>query len=375
MSRRLLLVSAVAVAVGCGSISNRDSATIAQVSGTLSGSVPSGARVALVWAGKNNTWVVSHEAPIVAGAYSLDLTSAPSDDLFFSPSDGNNARPPDTTVTAPDQGSSSGSGDSTGSVPKTGGSGKQLHTNDVVSGSAGAPPLSAAVAAFVIYVDGNGNGRLDLSGPNAETPDQIVGGSSELMLVYMRDGSNLDFEKLRDKAGQAPTRGYDLFLTDKSRWVGLNLADLTLGTNRMPSNVCGIGSITTGSDIGFASPDQPVPMTGGSSGTGGTTSTGFAWASGNSKAPSLEHGPYPSPGDPNLQCSPDGRYWSYDSCRSKSSTPAGLCGYEHPVPCDSYGAQLGSSQAVPDGWPCNATTTNGSSDGGTFDAGVSDAGF
>jgi hypothetical protein len=187
----------------------------------------------------------------------------------------------------------------------------------------------------------------------------------------MRDGSNLDFEKLRDKAGQVPARGYDLYLTSSSRWLGLGFADLNTTDQMMPSNVCLVGSIT-GNSVSFS--DEPATTgggVGGSSGTGGSSDMGYSWGSGSSTTPSLDHGPYPSPSDPNLVCQRDGRTWDYNSCRSKSSVPAGLCGQYHPVMCDYYGAHLGSANPVPSGWPCTVIDTGN-------DAGISveeDAGF
>jgi hypothetical protein len=240
--------------------------------------------------------------------------------------------------------------------------------------------MSAAVGAFVLYVDGNGNGRFDIATDDASSPDQIIGGSHELMLVYLRDGSNLDFEKLRDKAGQIPSRGYALALTSQERWLPLDSVDLRLDDARFPYDVCSVNSIT-GGDVGFATPgaDPGVGISGGGSGgSGGTTGTdtGGAWSSGNTTPPSTKHGPYPAANDPKLSCSPDGRSWAWDSCRGSPATPPGLCGSYHPVACVGYGASLGTTEAVPAGWPCNATptpmtttTADAGVDGGPFDAG------
>ncbi len=378
MSRSFLFLSglAIAAAVGCGSLANRNDSSIATVSGTLTGtSVPANTRVALVWHAPDRSWTVSHEAPVVNGAFSIDLTSAPADALFFSPTDSSSSdTPPSQSFDspAPDASTSTAPPSAGSSSSSSGGAfgGARIAPRDVVSGSVGAP-LSVAIAGFVLYVDSNGNGHLDISGDNGESPDQIVGGSDELALVYMRDGTSLDFEKLRDKAGQLPTRGYDLMWTAKERWLPLSNVELTLRSNNaFPSAVCEIGAISGGGSVSL--PSSGDVSAGGSSGSGGSGGSagsvgGYTWASGSTPAPSLQHGPYPSPGDPNLGCNKDGRGWSYSSCRTKSPTPNGLCGEYHTVPCDEYGAQLGSTDPVPPGWPCTVAV-DGSADGGINDA-------
>src|SRR5258706_464046 len=73
-------------ALGCGSVANHNDSSIATVSGPLAGDVPSGARVAIVWhAPKTGAWVVSNEAAVIGGAFSINLSGAPADDLFFDP--------------------------------------------------------------------------------------------------------------------------------------------------------------------------------------------------------------------------------------------------------------------------------------------------
>ncbi|HEY8074812.1 MAG TPA: hypothetical protein VIF62_11900 [Labilithrix sp.] len=384
MSRKLLFVSALAVATafGCGSLSNTDP-SIATVSGTLATPAPSGARVALVWHGPDKSWVVTNEAPVVSGGFSFDLTTAPPDSLFFVPT-ANDAQLPPTVDNGSSGGSSGGSDTGTVSPPSSGGStsgggAPQIRPQDVVSGGV-TGPLNAAVAAFVLYMDTNGNGAFDVSGPDAASPDQILATSNELMLVYLRDGSALDLEKLRDKSGQLPSRGYSLFLTSQNRWVPLDEVDLKADQKSFPYDVCQATTLAAGSDttVNATAGSEPVPS-GGSSGSGGTTGpdNGYSWSSGNTTPPSTTHGPYPAKGDPNVQCYPDGRGWNYNAC---TKPPSGLCGGYEPINCTGYGAQLGSSQTAPDGWPCDAAPpstsgssssgSSGSSDGGSADAGL-----
>ncbi|HEY8074813.1 MAG TPA: hypothetical protein VIF62_11905 [Labilithrix sp.] len=351
MLRRLSFVFpfmplALGATLGCGSgISNRDNPSIATVSGQLSGStvdVPAGAKVALVWRSPTSgQWVVTAEAAVAGGAFSINLDGAPSDDLFFDPSNlgsgsgsggvynGGSADEPPTsggTATAPSGGSGGGS--------SSGGS-AQVRPMDVASGTVSAP-MTVAAAGFLLYVDANGNGKLDIDS-NGRTPDTVIGGSRDLALVYLRDGSSLDLEKLRDDTGQLPTRGYDLVLVDKRRWLPLNSVDLTLGDDSLPDGLCYMGPTEVGTATAVADgPETPAP------------------------APSSG---YPAPGDPNLTCSPDGRSYSYSECNPPPPPPVlpgtALCGgnaVEITEPCAGGGGALGPSDPVPPGWPCPVAT-------------------
>lgn len=356
MLRRLSFVFplAVAAAFGCGSVSNRNDTSIATVSGTLSGDVPAGARVAIVWhAPKGGAWVVSNEAPVVGGAFSINLTGAPADDLFFDPNEsginGGGALPPDAPRASPEPAPSTG-GSAGGS--SSGFNGGNVRTKDVVSGSVGTP-MQAAIAGFVLYVDKNGNNALDVSG-NGESPDEIVGGSHELVLTYLRDGTNLDYEKLRDDTQQLPSRGYNLFFTARNRWLSLSSVGLTLGDDRLPSPVCYVG------DEGNVSYDDSTPAYPGSSSSGSSGTVGV-----DAGAPSG----YPDPGDPNLRCAPDGRSFSYESCSPPPPppppTPKTLCSDGDITVsaggCGGYGAVLPPDGSIPPGWPC---PVSGDVDGG-----------
>jgi len=73
------------------------------------------------------------------------------------------------------------------SEPSSPAFGSKLTPRDAVSGQI-TKPLSAAVAGFVVYVDTNGNGRLDIEGEYATPTDEVIGGNEELLLAYLRDG-------------------------------------------------------------------------------------------------------------------------------------------------------------------------------------------
>jgi hypothetical protein len=284
---------------------------------------------------------------------------------------------PDTT--SPGNPSSGGTptptpGGKTGvpSVP----SGK-LGAQDTASGQI-TEALSIAVSGFVVYVDTNNNGALDLTGTNASSTDQIIGGNKELFLAYLQGGGALDYEKLRDKSGILPQHGFNL-AWQQGRWLSLDLVELKLTSSpSLPSPVCYGGSTgTTGNSGGGVAttdntsgnaPDQPTSVDGG-------TFQQDASADGGSYG-------YPDPSDPGLTCAPDGRSYSYvdstpTSCPPQPpQPPPGLCGSTYAEPAIGCAGKSGSSgslpagQDVPPGWPCPTAV-----DGGTApDSGVLDAG-
>jgi hypothetical protein len=101
-----------------------------------------------------------------------------------------------------------------------------------------AEPLRTAVAGFVLYRDTNGNGALDLEGSLAGSPDEILGGNTELVLQYFSGGSRLEYEKLRDTNNVLPHAGYNLLWVDKNRWFALDLVELNLTSRALPQPLC-----------------------------------------------------------------------------------------------------------------------------------------
>jgi hypothetical protein len=350
LSLLILACSSIAglAAFGCGALSdpNKSNENVSTISGALTGtSVPDGTRVALVWkTGTNNQVAVGADVPVAGGHFTMSL--APPPDAYFAPEDGrtyeevsNNAIPPSSPVAdspAPAQGGSSGSGGAGARESK-------LTPKDVVSGQI-TKPLEIAVAGFVVYVDTNGNGKLDLSGQYASSTDQLLGGNNEILLAYLRGGGQLDYEKLRDKSGILPNHGFNL-AWERGRWLPLDLVELKLTSNpQLPSAVCS-SSVAYGSS-------------GSSSSGGGATDTDPAGPS-----------PYPSPGDPHVTCSPDGRSFTWTSlpsdCPPSPPPPVGLCagsGYPEARPTcagGGYGSSLMPGQTPPAGWPCKVTDADG----------------
>lgn len=384
LSLALLLSSSLGLAaVACGGISDptQGSERVATVSGALTGtSVPANARVALVYRkassnpGAAAPVEVASDVPVVAGKFTMNL-GEPSADYFEvvgnqaplasggNPPPRAEEQPVAEPAPAPAGGStSSGGGGHAGNVGTRGG---------VVSGSI-TEPMSAAIAGFVVYADTNGNGKLDLEGQWASTPDQILGGNSELILVYLKDGGALDYEKMRDKSGILPTAGFNLAWTE-GRWLPLNVVELKLSaTTSLPSPVCSSSSSAVGGGSG--------------SGSGGSTTfpgapadPDSAGSRGNASSDAGVPSTYPAPGDPGLKCSPDGRSFSYTSGPTcppyePPPPPVGLCastyfGVDDVAPCASggYGSAIPDGAPVPDGWPC-PVADGGAIDGGSFDA-------
>lgn len=341
----------VASGFACGGISDptRNAENVATVSGALTGTtVPAGARVALVWRKASGGVEVGAEAPIVNGQFSMTLGTPP--DAYFFATEGNDyeklsggsAAPPSTDPGVPEP------APAPAPAPPSGGG--KLSTKTNVSGGI-TEPMKVAVAGFVVYVDANGNGKLDLQGEYAASPDTILGGNKELFLAYLKGGGQLDYEKLRDKSGILPASGYNL-AWDEGRWLPLSLVELKLNDDaKLPNPVCYSYGGT--------------PANSGSGGGSGGSSTGNVATPGNDPSPpppSTDGGApasYPSPTDPNLYCSPDGRSYSYGSCPPPPPPPVGLCAGDYGqalLPCaKEYNAFAGDTP--PEGWPCPVPNT------------------
>ncbi len=373
-------LGALAAVAACGGISDptRSSERVATVSGALTGTgIPANTRVALVWkVGQTGTYAVSNDVAVNNGKFTMDL-SAPPDGYFFVADGsydglsggGSPVAVAPTEDSAPDapSGSSSGSSGTSGgssgtssgsSGTSTSGGGQSfafasnVAPRDTVSGQI-TQLLSAAVAGFVVYVDTNGNGKLDIEGPWAKATDEVIGGNKELFLAYFRDGGALDYEKLRDRSGILPHAGYNL-AWDEGRWLPLDVVELKIANNmRLSSAVCsGSGYAETPSSVGSSS-----------GGWGGWGPDG-----------------YPDPNDPNLHCSPDGRSWSYSfPCDEPppQPVPEGLCvGWTFddspPRACGvGGGSGIGPNDPIPEGWPCTVDSSGEALDGGPApDAGM-----
>jgi hypothetical protein len=380
------------VSTACGGIADPTKGgegRVATVSGALTGiTVPANARVALVYRGNTAANATSHsvvvvgsDVAVIGGHFTMNL-GVPADNLFSAVdavSDGTSAAPP--VAESPPSASAGGApatGTSTSGSPGAFAA-AQLAPRDIVGGQI-TEAMTAAVAGFVVYADTNGNGQLDLEGPYASSPDQILGGNKELFLVYLKGGGSLDYEKMRDKSGILPTAGFDLAWT-QGRWLPLTDVELKLSANaQLPSTVCassgGVDTVSAAPGIVAVGKD-PSASGGGSSGSGsGGVSTTSDGGSGGTY--------YPSPSDPQLKCSADGRSYSYgdNNPTTCNTPPTGLCaGDVYPTTyctgSTGYGSALAPGAPVPDGWPCPTAPDfdgGGAPDGSTFDGGVADGG-
>lgn len=349
----------LAALVACGDISDptRDGERVATVSGALTGvQVTAGTHVAIVWrVATTNTWEVGSDVPVVNGRFAINL--APPADSRFSPAEGGCGLGANNQASVPaggwNAGNESGSPSQPGSPAGANGSGakdfglqSQLSPRDSLSGQI-TRPLEVAVAGFVVYVDGNGNGHLDLEGSYLSSPDKIIGGSHELLLTYFRGGGTLDYEKLRDRSGILPHAGYNLGWSE-GRWLPLDAVELKLSTSvKLPSTVCGGCGVAAISDPEPTQVAPPTPVGASTSQPGQPGEVVYR---------------YPNPSDPNLKCSPDGTSFTYDPpCTPPPPPPpppTGLCASEDGSGVGTDTCEPGRAEAlkpnapIPDGWPC-----------------------
>lgn len=317
----LLMTSAFGALVACSSLSDPAKGTAnpapaattdppgtqtTKVSGALTAgtTAPSGARVALLWRLPNATVASGSDVVLGAdGSLSMDL-----------------AAPPDSYLVAAD--------------PNQNG-------YPLYDGLPSAyPPTNSALrvarAGFAIYQDTNGNGKLDITdATTSETSDTIVGTANDYYLTYFASGSDLDYEKMRDKSGVLPHDGYNLTWTGDEnsngipRWMGLNLIEISVGADMgVSEKVCaGVTFPPIHNADGTLTPIQctNVPL-----------------------------------GDPHIHCASDGRQWylgplSPSAQNLNCSTWPGL---ERPTVCATGcgvgGEILDADAGVPAGWPCLA---------------------
>jgi hypothetical protein len=284
--RRPLLVLAVLAALGlaCGSIA--DPTRVANLGassqqpdagpgtrlGRLSGSLAiappdaGSVHVALVFRFGAGAAVLG-DAPVIDGHYTLDLPEVP--ETYFAP-----AETSFLDLTGGYDYQDTGGGASTYTFDPD---------SDVIEGSVSGP-LRAAVAGLVVYADRNGNGKLDIEPSYVSSPDEILGGNDELLIVALRGGGSLDYEKLADHGGVQPHAGFNLAWFER-RWLSLKEAELKLAPKtKLPGKVCAFLPGAYGSD-GVGIIGQPPP------------------------------------GDPKLHCSVDGFSWKYDHATGEACPP------------------------------------------------------
>jgi hypothetical protein len=389
-------------AVACGGISDptrsNGEGRVATISGALTGvAVPANARVALVYrkvlatqgSASNAVVEVGSDAPVINGKFTMNLAAPGAE--YFSSTDGHSittdvsgGSAPSDPQPLPDSPPSTTPGSGGGSTSGGGAAFSPQLTpqDDTVVGGQITEPLTAALAGFVVYADTNGNGKLDLVGKYADSTDQILGGNNELVLIYLKDGGALDYEKLRDSSGILPAAGFNLAWTEGKRWLPLNVVELKLSAKaQLPNTVCSSYDIYPAGPTGSSSGSSNDPVPGTVTADAGTSSGSSGGSSG-----TYPHD-YPSPSDPTLICSADGRSFTYapgGGCPPPPPPPVGLCAGSNYVTtgCATYtkGETILPGTPVPSGWPCPVTddVDGGSADGGSadasFDGGSADGG-
>ncbi|MFO0740559.1 MAG: hypothetical protein U0270_31970 [Labilithrix sp.] len=237
MIRRLAILSGGAAIVAgvwaCDSLSNPDTnetktETTARVRGALVGDVPANTRVTVMWRTKQGLTRAA-DAPVVNGQFTLDLGAPPSgalgaEDVYT---------PPVQTYDATAQGTESPAVDASIGT-------QALHLRTEVTGTTGSN-LRVGYAGFIVYSDVNGNGQLDFTAPD-RADEPVLGGNRELTLVYLKDASNFDLEKRRDRNGALPVNGYNVSWDGGTtgngpRWFPFEI-QLNLLPSGLPSSVC-----------------------------------------------------------------------------------------------------------------------------------------
>jgi hypothetical protein len=382
-------------AIACGGISNPDkvsgSETTQTITGKLTGAAaPAGARVALVWrTSAPSRAIVGADVPIVGSGFTMTLSSPPAEayvsaegatvgtSVTEGSSGSSTSGSPGTAEPLPAPAGTSSGGSSSGGSSGSGMSrvpGMQLPSaarlrplDSTATGTVVSDPLMGAFAGFVIYEDTNGNGQLDFQ-PNGSlsTSDKILGGNRELLLVALKGGGQLAYEKLRDRSGVLPERGFNLMWTERERWLPLSAIELGLGENDkvLPATVCGGSSISSSDGIigssGSSGTSNDTPSSsGGSSGSGGTESPPSS-SSSSSGAPNVNGS--------DVICAPDGRSYEYAAvpCNAPAPEPPGLCSSGAPdIACASPagGVKLPDGP-IPSWWPCTVTGGQGAIDAG-----------
>jgi hypothetical protein len=389
-----LSAAAVAAFVACGGISDPTKSSpetsIGKVSGALTGgaSLPSGAQVALVWrVGNANKWVVGQTVTPVAGKFSFDISAPPNEYFAKAPETfdkvlgpgptGDQEAPSAISGGAPGAGGVSGAGGTSGMVPlgdvdggtvgpigplpdsgvaDSGVEPQAIHPLDDLGGTIGGADgtMESAIAGFVVFVDKNGNGQLDLDPTMlGSSKDEIIGGNAEFIVTYLRGGTSLDFEKLRDKAGQLPAAGINLGWL-QGRWFPTDGVELKLGDNtRLPPLVC-----TRFDEPGLVcAPGDSIPCVCFDSdvearGTQHCSADGKSITMCDCGTPST---PLIRPGDPRLHCQADGS-WSYSGdprCALDRLCDATFSGNSYfGGGCSSSYASSKPPVPVASDWPC-----------------------
>jgi hypothetical protein len=366
----LVLVAASALA-GCGSLdANTDSApTLATVKGSVINPnalpVNGAVRVAVVWRmAQGGQFNVAEDLPVQAifpSAFTIQLDGPPPADVMNSAAvlAGPPAEGPEAGATSSFM-AAGAAGDDGGLMPQS------LHPLATPGSSNGG---SFAVGTVVAYVDRNGNGKLDLVGPDAGAYiDQVLATNVETSIVYLEGPIP---GALFQNAHGTPREGYNLFdqppcpiptagmqamvnpigFSPNPACPQTSTADasvsLPVGTI-VPVRKCPEGSwlpISTPFVLTVATAPQISQVA--CENGGADNQASFGTGSGTMPPPpSVQPAQYPDPCDPNLSCATDGSQYFYATCTIVNQ---GLCLPSY-TSCTSVGYMRPTP--TPAGWPC-----------------------
>ena len=222
MYRSFLLTSCAlisALAGGCGSLASNteNNEPLAVLEGELTNpdalTTSSSVRVAVIWnCGdiEGEMYRTSQEVevqPVFPSRFRLELTEPPPAGCMIDPFAQGEEDDDDLSQVG---GSAPSPGDSTGTEdpdmpPST--------PQDLPEPSA--TSARVALGTIAAYDDLNGNGKLDLVGPDAqEYVDAVLGTNESLMLVYFEGSIPQQWDALKDSEGNLPTLGYNLLESD-----------------------------------------------------------------------------------------------------------------------------------------------------------------
>jgi hypothetical protein len=199
--------------------------------------------------------------------------------------------------------------------------------------------LQLALGTVVAYVDKNGNGKLDLVPTGASSyVDQILATDTTYVLDYFTYQGTIQYPPGVD-AGHPNPQGYSLEPACMYQFPGYD--PWSLCPTQPPP--CEIQDLPIDTPITLTVSDDPqvnAAMCLSNNTNGWLPVAGYATG---------RPATYPSPCDPNLECSVDGKAYIYQVCTETQGT-GGLCEVTSQT-CTSVSAYY-RPDPVPSDWPC-----------------------
>jgi hypothetical protein len=206
--------------------------------------------------------------------------------------------------------------------------------------------FAMAIGAVVVYIDENGNGKLDLVPEDAGAfVDKIIAANQDMMLTYIQ-GSVPPF--LTQGVSGTPSLGYDLLYAAECMAVpsmvtptpGLDGGvTITVTPDAGPCSAPQWFGMDALYNVTVTSNPQVSALMCQSSSSSGSEGVGPSSSPGNAQPAQ-----YPAPGSPGLACASDGSSYTYTTC----TTQGGVCSQEQT--CTS--TSVARPTPVPAGWPC-----------------------